>query len=152
METARLLKSDPFLRSATQRALLESFVIHTRNLIEFFYGKIKKGDEILAEQFVPTWPTVRTKQTALLEDAQNRAHVHIAHLTYKRLEVINEDNPWPVSNIAQELSAVYEKFHMHLPKGIAESYNLQTASANVAITSSGTSSYVTSTWSSETVN
>jgi hypothetical protein len=82
--------------SVINNALLESFGIHVRGLIWFFDADSPRKDDVIAEDFLPlsdTWQVARPKKTAVLEEAKSRADKEIAHLTYARLKVSQEQKP-----------------------------------------------------------
>ena len=94
-------------------ALLESFAIHLRNLIDFFYtppGKAR-DDHLVAADFFdsPTaWdPGAITKSLA---DARERANKEISHITYKRKSATDQTKPWPVAGLFKEVHSVAQKF------------------------------------------
>ncbi|MFH1432387.1 MAG: hypothetical protein ABIG84_04170 [archaeon] len=54
-----------------RNAVIESFVIHTRVLLDFFYGR-KTGDDIVATDFVDAWD--RPDITDTLKDARYKVN------------------------------------------------------------------------------
>ncbi len=94
-------------------ALVESFALHARNMVDFFYNDMPRPDDAVASQFFSsphTWQTVRPSLTAELENAKTRANKEISHLTYSRLLVAPTDKPWPVDNIVRDIDAALTKF------------------------------------------
>jgi hypothetical protein len=101
-----------------QNALLESFCIHSRNLMEFLYPTTPKNDAVIAEDFFDDkteWLRKRPPQSESLKDAHIRAHKEVAHLTYARLLVTSERKPWAFLNIAKEISEVFRVFYQLVP-------------------------------------
>ncbi|HXY25582.1 MAG TPA: hypothetical protein VEI73_13080 [Candidatus Acidoferrum sp.] len=94
-------------------ALLESFAIHLRNLIEFFYTEPNnaRNDDLVAGEFFdsPNAWNPGTMSTSL-KDARERANKEISHITYKRKEAIDPTKPWPVAALFKEVQAVAVKF------------------------------------------
>ena len=94
-------------------ALLESFAIHLRNLIDFFYtppGKVRDDDLVAADFFdsPSAWdPGAITKSLA---DARERANKEISHITYKRKTATDPSKPWPVADLFKEIHSVAQKF------------------------------------------
>jgi hypothetical protein len=152
-ETATLLQSHPTLTEAHQRAILESFVIHFRNLLEFFYWNPGE-DRILAEHFAPgAWRDKRPKKSALLFKGHSRACNEIAHLTFARLGVRNEDWPWPVAEITKEMSELYDLFLKLAPQDLPKLTPVQFASANiVSVTNTVSFRHSTNTSNSVTIS
>jgi hypothetical protein len=97
-------------------ALLESFVIHLRALIDFFYTPDRpKPDDMLATDYFPEprhWESVRPSMSEVLKNARARAHKEIAHLTYARLDVTSETKPWNFVGISKEIESLMDKFLM----------------------------------------
>jgi hypothetical protein len=99
--------------SVMNNALLESFGIHVRGLMWFFYADSPRKDDVIAEDFFPssdTWQVARPKKTAVLEEAKSRADKEIAHLTYARLKVSPEQKPWEFLPIHDDLNKAIERF------------------------------------------
>jgi hypothetical protein len=94
-------------------ALLESFAIHLRNLIDFFYtqpGDARNDDLVAADFFdLPSaWnPGAIPKSLA---DARERANKEVSHITYKRKGGSDPTKPWPVADLFNEVHAVSAKF------------------------------------------
>jgi hypothetical protein len=94
-------------------ASLESFAIHLRNLIEFFYtqpGNARNDDLVAADFFdLPsTWNPGAIPKS--LNDARERANKEVSHITYKRKSGSDPTKPWPVADLFNEVHAVSEKF------------------------------------------
>ena len=66
--------------------LIEGFVIHLRNVIDFLYTKPQPTD-VCAEDFFPAgdWDKIRPPLSSTLEAARIRANKEIAHLTIDRM-------------------------------------------------------------------
>lgn len=60
-------------------AILESFLIHARNLIDFFYSNSRYSDDVVAEDFIYDWRTQEPTATDLLNDTRTRANKHLVH-------------------------------------------------------------------------
>ncbi len=87
-------------------ALFESFLIHTRNLIYFFYGE-PVYDDIVASHFIFGWELVRGVKSILLKRLEEEANKKVAHLTYQRF---SGDYAWDVDEITHDLRPVIKKF------------------------------------------
>jgi hypothetical protein len=101
-------------------ALLESFVIHFRALLDFFYPQEKtKKDDVLAEDYFDhsdRWKNIRPHLSEALSRAKTRAHKEIAHLTYARLDVTPETKGWAFIEIANEMNDLMEVFLKNVPR------------------------------------
>jgi hypothetical protein len=69
-----------------KNAVIESFAIHLRNWIDFFFPANPRPDDVTFRDFLPTdsaWvPTVAMSWS--LQDARERANKEIAHMTAQR--------------------------------------------------------------------
>ncbi len=107
------------LASGTQpgwltNALLESFVIHLRALIDFLYPPERTTpDDMLSTDYfydAAVWERARPPMSPELRRARTRAHKEIAHLTYTRLEVTPETKPWQFLDILSEIESLMSLF------------------------------------------
>jgi len=100
-------------------ALLESFVIHCRGLIEFFYPQHPRHDDVIAADYISLsmkWEEIRPDLSEVLSTAKRRSNKELAHLTYERLKVTLETKTWPFTEIKDEIKSVIEVFLEHVPK------------------------------------
>ena len=105
--------------SPLANALLESFVVHVRALMEFLYNDNPKPDDVIAEDYfekADDWKQLRPVLSESLKQAKRRAGKEVAHLTYARLDVTPETRPWYFVEIANEIAAVLNIFLEHVPK------------------------------------
>ena len=100
-------------------ALLESFAIHVRALIHFFFDKSGQKDDILAIHFFSDpdyWIEHSPPCTNILKEAKKRADKEVAHLTYTRQKVTPDKKPWRLIPIANDLQKAIEMFFELVPK------------------------------------
>lgn len=85
-------------------ALIESFVVHLRNLIDFLYLPAQ-GTDVVAEDFFPagTWVAIRPPKTQMLIDAKSHANKEISHLTTARISGTSPEKAWDFVGLALEL-------------------------------------------------
>lgn len=91
-------------------AVLESFAVHLRNLVEFLFDKVKHPDNARAEHFFgdpAVWHKLRGHKPHDLDKAQTQAHKQIAHITYDR---VGADKDWYVGTLAEQVSEVCRTF------------------------------------------
>jgi len=96
--------------------LVESSVIHLRNLIDFFYlEKPQPSDIVAADFFSPPadWRSIRPEISSSLDKARVRANKEIAHLTTDRLTGSPPEKRWDVSGIASEIRPIMRMFVKH---------------------------------------
>ena len=115
---ANALASVPAEKGWLQNALLESFVIHYRALLDFFYAKPRRDDVSANDYFdsVDEWPKLRPPETEVLKLSRKRAGKEIAHLTYARLDVTPETKGWRFRQITEDLNRVIQAFLDNIPR------------------------------------
>ncbi len=129
-ETAEVLSTWGALRDPTDEqrvivnALLESFTIHTRSLLDFLYSPSRpKGDDVVAEDFFDdpkVWYRQRPAKSDLLKGVHKRVAKEVAHLTYARIGITPEAKQWQFNAIAVELVQVFQKFANLLPADLTK--------------------------------
>jgi hypothetical protein len=104
---ARVLQEPP--RTFMSSVLLESYVVHLRTLIEFFYFKPKDGYVRAADFFASAgeWrPTKTTRLSAALARSSGEAN----HLTWDRKNDTPPDKEWDVTGLRDDIDAVARDF------------------------------------------
>ena len=98
-------------------AVLESFCVHARAILDFLYNDDPADNELSALDFVPKatdWIRARPGKSAALKemevDLRHRVAKEIGRLTYDRHEGAPERKPWPFMRIAKEVSAALDAF------------------------------------------
>jgi len=95
-------------------ALLESFLLHGRNLRHFLFadrGERRPGKfsvrptDVLAVDYNPEWDR---ELDPVIEEWMKCVHWRVAHLSYERLSV--EDGRWPVGKIAHAFQTEMKAF------------------------------------------
>jgi hypothetical protein len=108
-----LLTQPPQPGNPQYNALVESFVQHMRNLIEFFYPSDKvHPDTIIAAHYQNQW---ERDIPGGLDGVRTRAHKLLAHLTYDR---IKDDKGWEygtIKEIREHLNGLFEKWFKDVP-------------------------------------
>lgn len=92
---------------------LESFAIHLRNLIDFFYvspGEAREDDIVAGDFFDVPDKWNPGALLAILEAARHRANKEVSHITYKRKSATDKTKPWFVSELFREVNAVARRF------------------------------------------
>jgi hypothetical protein len=88
---------------------LESFLVHARNLRDFF-ARNGRDNDVLARDFLGRLASVRLpflRRTA----TRHRLDRRIAHISYSRSKLKRD---WPVTTILNELDAAMAKFEREL--------------------------------------
>jgi hypothetical protein len=97
--------------SNLRNALLESFTIHARSLLDVFFPSGAEENDVLAEQYFDdpmTWKMARGRKPDF--DVRANVGTQIAHLSYERLGIGPEAKNWPVSQIHADLMRVVRAF------------------------------------------
>jgi hypothetical protein len=90
---------------------LESFAIHLRNLIDFFYRPPQPPDDIGASDFYdPLSGWVYGTMSSTLEVARERANKEVSHITFKRKTGMAYGKPWDVSALSAEIKTLAQRF------------------------------------------
>lgn len=121
---ANILATDNQGKGVIHNALLESFLIHARILIEFLYKNQPYKDTVRASQYFTSdspWKSIRPQKTELLEKTEKDAHKQLAHLTYTRLQGKRQ---WPYVKIANDIKAVLQVFYENLPDDFNKESNV----------------------------
>jgi hypothetical protein len=97
MATSIIGDGKDFQTWSIRNAMVESFTVHTRILLDFLYPSKMGRDDVIADDFFDnpsTWVGQRPAESALLTEIHRRVGKEIAHLTYARLDVTPETKPW----------------------------------------------------------
>src|SRR5208282_4243098 len=91
-------------------ALLESFALHLRNLIDFFYNKSGPKGYVIARHFFDLPGGWMPKITPALGKALTRANEEVSHLTLGRKSGDMPDKLWDADGLFKEIEAVAKDF------------------------------------------
>lgn len=109
------------LGDAVRNALLESFTIHARVLLDFLYAEDPHRDDVIAEDFFQSpdvWLKARPQKPPSLDFISRRVGKEVAHLTYARQGVTPEAKSWPVQAILADFETVLRAFIELVPKNL----------------------------------
>ncbi len=85
-----------------QNTALEHTLLHSRNLLEFFfYGAVKGHAQ--ASDYVNGWQKIRGDWTDNLQKLEQRVNNEIAHLDWRRLNVKPEERSWNLVPLVDDL-------------------------------------------------
>jgi hypothetical protein len=113
LETAGLLATGGQRQLGIHNALVESFTVHARVLLNVFYPAKPWPDDVLAKDFLDdpgTWEHSRPPLSPLLADVERRVGKEVAHLTYARLAVTPEQKQWRYHELARDMRVVVVTF------------------------------------------
>src|SRR5271169_4802694 len=96
--------------SAETSALVESYGVHLRNLIDFFYRE-GQGDDVTAWDFMDaTTSWMPGNRPPSLTKAQERANKELSHLTQARISGSPPEKAWDTYGLLKEIAAVAKEF------------------------------------------
>jgi hypothetical protein len=90
-------------------AFIESFGVHLRNLIDFFYRR-GKDDDVTAQDFLDAGIQWNPSEPVVLKDARARANKELNHLTQLRKSGTPKDKEWDTATLLREIDAVARDF------------------------------------------
>lgn len=148
--TATRLADAKKLPEAEVNALLESFTVHARALVFFFYEPPKFDNDVVADHFMPPlleWSRIAGPLPIALMDVRSRVGTEIAHLSYARLKVMPDAKLWNISEITVALLGAVDLFTQYA-ENLAPPWATREASPKprtpiVPTTATGTSSPIT---------
>jgi hypothetical protein len=94
-------------------AMIESFVIHLRNLITFLYSERLESKDVMAADFFDDpeeWLRKRPLMSPNLRRARTRSHREVVHLTTDRIAGTPPKKMWPVRILVQEIQELMTLF------------------------------------------
>jgi hypothetical protein len=91
------------------RALLESRLLHVRNILDFFGRAEHHQDDVLATHY--GFPFSPVSIDAKYDDRLNK---DLAHLTYARTERNLSDKPWPTALVVAPILERCDQFIDHI--------------------------------------
>jgi hypothetical protein len=113
-------------RGAIYRLSLESFLLHSRNLLNTFYEarqlhQVSEDDVLARDFFIPpaTWEKVRPELPPTLASVKERLNKLVSHLSYSRLDYAMNDAldwRWPCDAMSGELHGLTILFKTNLPE------------------------------------
>ena len=93
---------------ATNNAIMNSYSMHARNLIDFLYLRSLRKDrstDIIVEDFItfPNLTDILPEISFLLQEAKHKADKQVAHLTTVRIQFEESGKEWKFVDIAQDI-------------------------------------------------
>jgi hypothetical protein len=116
--TVKLLNRHHRDDPVVENALLESYTIHLRNLIDFLFVKEPRvaTDAVAADYFDDSdWELVELEQSEHLRRVKGRVGQEIVHLSYNRLAIPEDEKGWQVIGIGGEILSGFVAFAEWVP-------------------------------------
>lgn len=99
-------------------AMLETFLIHARCLLDFLYpAATLRPDDVIADDFFDDPQVLHSalpKNLPMADFLRKRTGKEVAHLTYKRLNIDREQKLWNFTEICQQLGEALAIFFEQL--------------------------------------
>jgi hypothetical protein len=111
--TAQLLMRGGLPEGEHRNAVLESFTIHARILLQFFHPYGLGSDEMIAADYFRDpveWKRARGRLPDALAAVRNRVGKEIAHLTYDRVDISDEAKRWSLADMHTAVSTLIDRF------------------------------------------
>jgi hypothetical protein len=105
-----LTEVTPYMEGSMHSALLESWVVHLRNLICFFCRPERNKDNVLAQDFFDSPCEWLEAESPTLKAARERANKELSHITESRKYVGGKDKAWQVARLFGEIEQIAKKF------------------------------------------
>ncbi len=106
-----LLEDDDYTEIGLLRnAVLDSFLIHARALVDFFYRKPKVPTDVIAGDYFDNtekayWERHYSKDPGWFKDTRTRIDKGVAHISYERRK-----DAWDYIQIEREIGKVFDDF------------------------------------------
>jgi len=111
---SRFNSSTDFLKnlSGISTNLIESYALHLRNIVAFFYNDNRTPNEIVAADFCAegNWVEVRPPMSRALDIAHKRANKILLPLTQERDSLEGPANGWNFDGLTAEIKLVFQLF------------------------------------------
>jgi len=94
-------------------ALLESFVIHTSIILDFFYQSQRKPDDARAFHFMKAprkWRKILPPPNREFTTFITHRNKRVVHLSYKRMDSYIGQRPWNCAKIIKEIHIIVDLF------------------------------------------
>jgi hypothetical protein len=97
-----------------ENALLESFGVHSRNLIDFLWlDRPMKDTDAIAFDYVDEWKAPAMSER--LSRVKSRVGKEMVHLSYNRLDLPEDEKGWQVLGIGPEITGAFGMFVTAVP-------------------------------------
>lgn len=108
--------ADPSVQSnpALKNVIIESVLIHARNLHDFFSGNESSNDDMIAGHFVrkPNGTAWKSSKLTFIASCKGDINKALSHLTYTRVKF---KPAWDIDRIRQDVEKAYVEFLAFLP-------------------------------------
>ena len=132
--TERLADDSP---QRDDRSLLDSFLLHTRVLRDFFFHEGHRSEDLVAAQFVPNWKLIRPPTTRYLFSHKQRLDQSLGRLTVQQRKWAG--SMWDIAAIQREIGQLIELFRANLAPELVDRFHQAELTLDEDSTSQGTS-------------
>jgi hypothetical protein len=131
--TGKLMKRHHKDDPVVENALLDSFAIHVRNVIDFLFVKEPKvaTDAVAADYFDDDWEPL--EQSDHLARVKDRVGKEVVHLSYNQLAIPEDEKGWQVIGIGPEILSAFVAFAESVPaESVPEGWRDRAYAATIA--------------------
>lgn len=104
----QLIQAEKAGDQALMNSTLESFLIHARNICDFFRVRSREDDDVLARDYLGRTPRVKLPY---IRKNKKRLNKRIAHLSYSRPRL---GRGWPTARMLKEIDEAMKIFQDRL--------------------------------------
>ena len=97
---------------------IECFLLHLRNLRDFFYAANPRDDDAVASDYFDdptTWESSRPELASVIAVEKERIHRALVHLSYSRLGYVGDAKGWKVGEMTAAIDKTFMAFLQKLP-------------------------------------
>ena len=112
--------------------VLENFLLHFRNIVEFLYFDKKYPDDARAKEYInpDDWSLLKKSYSDETKKLYTRACKEIGHLTYSRFYGAPPEKLWNCSIIFKEIINEVKNFLNYLPDNLRINVSIRTELEN----------------------
>jgi hypothetical protein len=98
-----------------ENILVDNILLHSRNLLSFYYQKPNNSHFSFAKHFIENWNSLKPTKTFMIKELERRVHNECCHLTYKRL-IGGDHKKWNLHQLRIDLLKITKLFLENLDK------------------------------------
>ena len=119
LEYADQLSQEGKTEQFFKNIIIDSFLLHARNLFEFFYYDGDKKDYARASHFLDStkdWTKLRPDETTWLNKLKKRINSEVSHLTYNRISGTPPEKYWRLNILYSDFVDIVKIFLENISK------------------------------------
>ena len=111
------LKKQDQLTHFHMNLIIDDFMLHARNLYEFFFHDKDQEDHARAQHFMKEgiqWKDIKPEKTSWIKKLEVRANLEVSHLTYRRISGTPPEKAWDFMTMYIEFHDITHKFLLNV--------------------------------------